>query len=403
MRPAASALCAAALIASCEPNGDRGSSAVARDSAGIRIVESARPLWGDGDAWRVGEQSLAIGAALGMDPGQELDRVVGATRLADGSIIIADAGARALLRFDSTGRLIQSMGRAGEGPGEFLAPSWLGQLRGDSLVVWDRGLGRVSVFTRGGAVGREYRPTLTESPVSLVVKGHLTDGSLLLARGAGLVSREGGPGVQRQPVSAWLISPAGEALRSFGPFPGETFHLDATSRSFTPLPLGGKTIVAAAGEAIYVADTEVFAVRVFAPDGALTRIVRREYSRRPARPEEIEAAIDELMSDLPPNLRNRDGWRRRFRELPLPEHVPALRAIHIDAEDHLWLQATPGARDTTGAWSVFDPDGRWLGDVMLPRSLALLEIGPDYILARDEDALGVHRVVLLPLLRAPES
>jgi hypothetical protein len=41
---------------------------------------------------------------------------------------------------------------------------------------------------------------------------------------------------------------------------------------------------------------------------------------------------------------------------------------------------------------VFDPDGRWLGDLDLPRGLRVDEIGADYIAGVERDTLGVEYV-----------
>jgi len=369
-----------------------------RDSAGVEVVESRQPVWSADEAWRVGEPTVTIGTSLEGGMGQQLDRVVAATRLSDGTIVIADAGARALLRYDASGRYLGSTGRAGDGPGEFRALNWVGKTAGDSLLTWDRGLGRVSVFTASGELARQYLPSLTELPMSLEVKGQLSGGRLVLARGAGLVSREGSPGVQRQPITAWLISATGEEMQPFGPLPGETVFLDA-SQAFMPVPLGAVTLFAARDDAVYVVDTETFAASVFDHDGALSGIVRRHYPRRAIEPEDVEADIDARMAELPSNLRNRDAYRRRFQGVPLPERLPAVRAVHVDTENHLWLEEVGAAGETSASWSVFDRDGRWLGDVRIPGSLTMLEIGPDYILGREQDELDVHRVVLLPLER----
>lgn len=387
-----------ASILGCETSGDSAPAIAVRDSAGIQIVESARPLWRAGDEWKAGELLVVIGATMGDSPGQQLEQVVGATRLTDGTIVVADAGARALLRYDAAGSYVGAIGGAGEGPGEFRALSWAGRA-GDSLVTWDRALGRVSVFAPTGMTAREYRPTLTEPPMTLEVQGGLDGGALLMARAPGLVSREGSPGIQRQPIHGWLIAAGGEEIRSFGPFPGEALYLDAGTRSFTSIPLGAKTRFAAAGNTVYVVDTERFAARTYDSTGKLVRIFRRQHTPRAPSAEEVEADIDERMKELPTNLRNREGYRRRFREAPLPEWMPAVREVHVDTEQHVWLEAAGGVADSAAAWSVFDHDGRWLGDVMLPRAVSMLEIGPDYILALLEDELDVQGVMLLRLDR----
>jgi hypothetical protein len=41
---------------------------------------------------------------------------------------------------------------------------------------------------------------------------------------------------------------------------------------------------------------------------------------------------------------------------------------------------------------VFDPEGVWLGTVEVPPGLRIYEIGPDYMLGRWDDELGVEHI-----------
>ena len=83
-----------ALMAAC--NVDRDAAQIpdsqARDSAGVTIVENARPDPGSRLSWRVsGAPALSIGTEEG-DPGEMLFDVRDATKLGDGRIVVANAG-----------------------------------------------------------------------------------------------------------------------------------------------------------------------------------------------------------------------------------------------------------------------------------------------------------------------
>ena len=43
-------------------------------------------------------------------------------------------------------------------------------------------------------------------------------------------------------------------------------------------------------------------------------------------------------------------------------------------------------------WSVFNADGRWLGEVVLPEDLEVYEIGEDYVLGKETDEFDVEYV-----------
>jgi hypothetical protein len=61
---------------------------VARDSAGITIVENDSPAWEPGLEWTVGPLQTAVGEVEGASEYQ-LYRVFDATRLADGTVVVA--------------------------------------------------------------------------------------------------------------------------------------------------------------------------------------------------------------------------------------------------------------------------------------------------------------------------
>ena len=70
-------------------------------------------------------------------PGHEFNGVSSALRLADGRVLVANAGVPELALFDSTGRYVRPVGRKGQGPGEFQGPISVFRWRADSVAVYD--------------------------------------------------------------------------------------------------------------------------------------------------------------------------------------------------------------------------------------------------------------------------
>lgn len=92
--------------------------------------------------------------------------------------------------------------------------------------------------------------------------------------------------------------------------------------------------------------------------------------------------------------------RREYREIPLPDRMPAFSALRVGAGGYLWMQehVPPGTEDPA-RWSAFDPDGRLLGEVTMPRRFSPHDIGRDYVLEVFTDELEVERVQLYRLRR----
>ena len=129
-----------------------------RDSAGVRIIEH-RTIRDLPVAFRIAEKPTLDLGGLQDDLRAELDAghpFHHAARLSDGRIIIADHSELRL--FDTGGRILQVIGRRGQGPGEF------GQLRevcvipGDTIVASNYNNPRVSVFDRTGTHVRTFTP-----------------------------------------------------------------------------------------------------------------------------------------------------------------------------------------------------------------------------------------------------
>jgi hypothetical protein len=73
----------------------------------------------------------------------------------DGSVYVIDPNAHQVSVYDSTGSYRRAIGRAGAGPGEFVAPTEVAII-GDSLAVFDQSLLRVSVFSTEGKYARAF-------------------------------------------------------------------------------------------------------------------------------------------------------------------------------------------------------------------------------------------------------
>ena len=97
-----------------------------------------------------------------------------------------------------------------------------------------------------------------------------------------------------------------------------------------------------------------------------------------------------------------DGTRRRYarlyeQDIPLLEHVPVARTLLIDTEGNIWSERYRLPWEEDPVWDVIDASGRWLGTVNTPRNFNLFDIGPNYVLGRHRDDLGVERMRMYEL------
>ena len=156
------ALVMTALTAvACDP-GEPPVPTIAIDSAGVRIVTSdpatftATCTLSEVPIFRVGDDE--------SDDKQWFSSVRGVGRLSDGSVAVADRTSAEVRIFAPDGQHLRSMGRHGEGPGEFQDPFVLWVLPGDTIWVGDYRPYRFVVFTAEGEWVRNVapRPDLSE-------------------------------------------------------------------------------------------------------------------------------------------------------------------------------------------------------------------------------------------------
>lgn len=387
------------LCAACDgDSADANVSVQARDSAGVRIVENrgVAPALG----WTVDTVPLVSIGGEGQ-PGGPLFQVTGALRMPDGRIVVASAGTRQVRFHGADGRLLRSVGRAGEGPGEFRAPFWLGRMRGDSIAVWDAGLRRFSILSPTGDFARGVQP-----PGSLGVfprvAGVLPDGRFVLTASTSAQMLPA-PGQSRRDTAAYVVvDGTGAVADTLGIFAGAEMVAAGTPETgfvMRPRPLGRQTFTAVRDGLLYVATGDAYEVAVHGPDGGLRALYRA--ARRPMPVTRADqAAYRRTLVTLGGDARSRARSAELLDAVPFPTEMPPLMGMEVDSTGNLWLQdpQKPGD-DGPGTWTVMDSTGRVRGTVRLPRGLAVRQIGGDWVLGVVVDADEVEHVRLYRLSR----
>lgn len=401
------------LSLACSPSAvedSEASSRTVRDSAGIRIVDNYMPAWPADGGWTIGpEPVLEIGVADG-DPQYMLFAVTDAVRMSDGRVAIVNSGSQEVRFFEPTGDYAGAIGGPGEGPGEFKAPWKALRAAGDSIVVWDMGFpGSLNVFDETGRFAA--RTPIDRARLDGAMPGWFAEGGELLPDGTFLLhlfNREDS-GVGRKGVyrteRGWIRAPADASrIDTIGFFPGsEQFGYEFEGRvTSNGRPFGASTLVTGGGNPVRIvaADNSRYEIRVYSGRGQLETLVRRSYDPVPVTDEDIRQMEDQYRSFAERAPEARRGSILKF--LDVVDHAdtkPVLGVMSVDYAGFLWV-FEPERFQGDLAYSVFDPDGAWLGRVTMPRPFQMFEIGPDYILGSQRNELGVETVVMYELRRS---
>lgn len=370
------------------------------DTAGVPIVENARPPADSRLDWRVGtEPALSIGEVDGPDP--YLLDISDVLRMPDGRIIVADRASGELRAFDTLGVHLSTWGGSGEGPGEFINLIHLDLWPGDSLVArWSQG-NRLTVFDSQGNYGRVFG---MQDRVRISVETVLPGGLVLASR---LGPSETSPDGHGRMLSIYEVrGPDGEPGPPIGPFLGSELYSPPVDDGVMVMgiPYSRDVVGVPWGDDVVVSSNDTYEIRVYSTDGTLKRIVRREHDLVSTTQAHLDALIERRVAGSPEPERaaRRREEQEQYRDVRLPDTHPAFRRVRADELNHLWVQeyTLPGEGGPNPVWTVFDPEGHVLGFMETPAGLRIFQIGADYILGYATDELGVEYVQVWSLSRS---
>lgn len=179
--------------------GGGGTVTVTRDSIPAGLSADALAQW-------IAKRDAILGASLLLglgseDPGPELFGYISHADFdGDGNLVLLDADAQEIRRFDPNGPFIDGFGGPGDGPLELRRASWFTFLPGQRIAVALGETGQVKVFHRSdGAWALEEIVDAGSSALHLCSMGN---GRLFVS--------------SLQPESNTIASELGDAVRSFG-------------------------------------------------------------------------------------------------------------------------------------------------------------------------------------------
>lgn len=377
------------------------------DSAGVSIVTSRVPVWKKGEGWSIDSQPITVIGADERDPQQQWRWIEAAARFSNGNVVVGVEGALRL--FGPDGRFIRLIGKSGDGPGEFQHVQGLLVLSGDSLRANDFMGRRVATYSPDGNLVSDVRLDMARFQAlgrwSECNFGLLPDGSrsgcqpdaTIAASPTNRPSRmisEGytspGPGLLRQLHRIYVATPDLSAAYPLGIEAGiEQFGI-ATDKGevFVVHPFYSRSFVAAGGTPmrIAIATNPEYRIEVWSPLGKLEKVIIRDGGRRAPTQTERADAPASMVRDLERFGRPNQG--EILKDVPTPDSLPAVAGLTLTPEGELLVQREGYLPSQTASlWDVFDPTGRWLGELRLPGHSRILSVGLDYLLTvrRTED------------------
>jgi len=355
---------------------------------------------------------------------EAFSRIIAAGFDARANLYLLDAEARTVTVVDPAGGFLRTIGRGGEGPGEFRAPMAMAVLPDGRVVVSDTGHRGFLVFGADGVFDRTV-PFGDDAGMASLVLPHGDDGVVFVARSIMMGGPGGGSGrlptdlpLRRLEVEggdgsevvhrAWLPQPLEPQVSGGG---GGTMMVRRQIRAFEPqlhvavLPDGS----------LAVADSAAYRIHIVAPGEGVDRTLERSIAPRPVtdreRERERERRIRQLADGGGPGLTMmgpggarsvspseiRPILEAQLEGLVFWPEIPVIQQLAADREGRLWVRRF-GDIDEPGPIEILGSDGTLRAVVPAGTMEIPAAFGPDGLavwVERDELDVPFVRVARL--------
>jgi hypothetical protein len=286
-----------------------------------------------------------------------------------GNIYLLDAQLHEVMIFSPDGEYVRSIGREGEGPGEFRRPADLFLTADGNVAVMQRMPGKIVVMTpEGEPVGVHPVPEARDRGMRMFFNGRYAGEQVVLAA-MEMARDESG---FRTKTILMGVNPQGEQTA--------VFYTHDDERNFANMEFDEKTFgrgplvwAPASDGRVFVSDNfDTYSIKVYNGDGSMNRVVERAYEHRVRSAEERERNKPRIM------------FRRRGGGAQTPKTIASktdrdIQEMYPRASGSLWVLSSKGAYDggddVIATFDVYDPDGKFTQQVTLKGSGSYVDDG----------------------------
>jgi hypothetical protein len=303
-----------------------------------------------------------------------------------------------------SGEYVRTVGRDGDGPGEFRSVSALGRLGTDSVAVLDTRNQRLSFIAPDGTYLGDTRVTPVVPYVNPV------EGSEIVPINDGVVSPWSENVHTDRPTRTALVwrDLAADTAAVLAEWDGQQWKEFGSGIIAADRLFGPKVMVALATDGHYaIGDGLERCVTIESPEFGAPRRVCRDQARVPV----SEGIRDPDLSPVK-NEQRRVVLKNIIKEQEIADYLPSFDRLLFSSRGRLWVRTvaaelaevhpylrrfTPEREPAYRTWDVFDADGRLVGSVKTPSNFELQVVAPDRMfgfveLATGEIAIGAAGV-----------
>ena len=369
-----------------------------------------------------------------------------------GNLFVLDMGADEIVVIGPGGELVRTIGRAGEGPGEFQLAADMVVWRDGRMAVADGGHNAYQVFSSAGelehfvGMGGSDNPLAAMTTMRMDIRG-TPDGGALVAQGTpeiiggmsgmfaevaemmGVEVEDGDRvddrGLERLDLSGDVVV-AEPILRAWSPpsEPAEELTMDdmTDASAVVTQMLGQLTHYKPAllwdllpDGTIAYSDSSAYAIKLLGADGAANTVLRRQVRPESVTPRIRAATIERRIEQMQENMESgpamarammalvpgdpMEAMRKGVEDAPFFPEIPVVRALRATWDGSLWIQRRGEEPwDDSGPIDVFRTDGEYVGTFAVDQTGMPRAFGPGGRVAFvEKDEFDVPTIVVKTL------
>ena len=277
------------------------------------------------------------------------ERLIDFTVDEKGNIYLLDFSACSVFIFDSEGNYLRTVGRKGQGPGEFTYPIAISSINPDTFFVAQSNPNRFSFFNFKGEYLRDFSLNFMGSFAKAKM---FEEGSILFSKSEFQMG-EKKPSMK---LSLNLIDFIGENKKSLFQTEREMNFLNTKKFSQKDTPI----IFWCYDETgnIYVVDDMFdYRIKVLDQQGKLVKVIQKKFKPLKKTKEEQEQEIQKFDEAM-----KRTGVDAGFKYEP-DKTKPIISQIFTDDLNRFWVNTLEGASESGMAFDIFDNNGKYLNKI----------------------------------------
>ncbi len=324
------------------------------------IINPNEPLYGEIEFDL--EEDLSIGNE--EDENYVFYRATGISVDSEGNILILDSGNFRLQKYNKNGNYLQTIGRQGQGPGEFESPRSLYIDAKDNFYIEDS-FKRIETFDKNGVFKKRIK--LKTDSALMRSLGFMSGGNFIARTSSRRERNSDMPGDYDSFLNIDLISQDGATIKTVASYRlerserikndrGGYLYLNNLCKPFLWFcPINKEMAVYG-----FSSEYELFVIN---SSGELEYIIKKDELPQPVTEAEKDKVIDRIMG-IPMKL----SRRKIAGTIRFPKYKPFYREIIKDDKDRIYVEKFkfPFDRGDSVDFDIFSKDGYYLYKAKIP-------------------------------------